>query len=113
MGCGCRKNKPNTPAAPAKLPLTSKQQQILRELSIKRANKTLVESKNREITARNLQIANQRKAICEACSFATFNNQTSDNKFKVCNKCSGLKPVFIICSDLKFSCPIGKFKAQK
>jgi len=112
MGCGCRKNKSNT-AAPAKIPLTTRQQQILRELSINRANKTLIDVKNKEKARQNLILANQRKSICESCPFATFNNQTSDNKFKVCTKCSGLKPIFIICSDFKFSCPIGKFKAQK
>jgi hypothetical protein len=108
MGCGCRKKKSDTPA----VPLTAAQQQAIREASVRRANKALSQIKqNTQIKQarlkQNLTVVNDRKILCDSCPLAIFKDKNADNKFKICSKCN--RPIFIICADPNFACPIGKF----
>jgi len=118
MGCGCRKKKSaNAPT----VELTPEQQKAIRDASIQRANRALAQSKaaaaakqaqlkqaqKQAQLQQSIILVNSRKAICDSCSLCVFNDEKSDNKFKICSKCN--RPIYNICSDPTFDCPIGKF----
>ena len=107
MGCGCRKVRKTGITLTASKDLTPEQRQAFRDASIKRASKNVAKTK----AARKQQSAVEasRQQICEKCPHAVYNSESSDNKFKVCDKCN--RPLFVVCRDVRFFCPLNKFPA--